>query len=125
MIKPYLFPSTADKPQVILDAHNEIFEISGKSFPGNVNVFYDPILNWLDQYAQNPISETIFHMKLDYINSSSAKKVVEMILVFERIFNNGFDAKIFWHHKADDESLRDQGEDIKAALKIPFELKAF
>ena len=125
MIQPYLFPSTRDKPQIILDPYNGIFEISGQSFPGNVNVFYDPVISWLEKYAQNPNSETIFHMKLDYFNSSSAKKIIDMILIFEEIFNNGYDAKIVWHYKKDDDALRERGEDIKIALDIPFELREF
>jgi len=124
MLQPYLFPSTADKPKVILDPHNGIFEISGKSFPGNVNVFYDPIIDWLEQYAQNPIDETVFHMKLDYFNSSSAKKIAAMILVFEKIYINGHNAKVIWYYKSDDEAVKERGEDINIAMKIPFELRA-
>ena len=43
-----------DTPKVILDADNNTFEISGRSLPEDVVAFYDPILEWLDEYAQNP-----------------------------------------------------------------------
>jgi len=123
MIQPYLFPSTHDKPQIILDSYNGIFEISGKSFPGNVNVFFDPVINWLDQYAQDPNPETVFHVKLDYFNSSSAKKIIDIILIFEKIFNEGHDAKVIWHFNKDDEDMRERGEDFKISTDIPFELR--
>ena len=35
---------TDDTPTVILDAENDIFEISGRSLPEDVTAFYDPIL---------------------------------------------------------------------------------
>ena len=40
---------TDDTPNVILDANNEIFEISGRSLPEDVSAFYEPILSWLDE----------------------------------------------------------------------------
>jgi hypothetical protein len=123
MIQPYLFPQTSDKPQVILDSYNNIFEIKGKSYPENVNLFFNPILDWLEKYAKNPNEESIFIVNLDYCNSSSYKKIVEMILIFEKIYKQGRTAKIIWYHKEDDESIKERGEDIKMVLDIPFEIK--
>ena len=37
---------TDDTPSVTLDVANEIFEISGRSLPEDVAVFYEPILDW-------------------------------------------------------------------------------
>ena len=38
--------STDDTPRVILDAENDIFEISGMSLPEDVNLFFEPILTY-------------------------------------------------------------------------------
>jgi hypothetical protein len=38
-----------DTPKIILDAGNEILEISGRSLPEDVSSFYEPVLNWLNQ----------------------------------------------------------------------------
>ena len=54
---------TDDTPTVILDAENDIFEISGRSLPEDVTAFYDPILNWLDEYAGSPNAKTAFNFR--------------------------------------------------------------
>ena len=43
-----------DTPKIILDAGNEILEISGRSLPEDVSSFYEPVLNWLNEYSENP-----------------------------------------------------------------------
>ncbi len=49
-----------DTPNVILDAANGIFEISGRSLPEDVAAFYEPIIDWLDEYAESPNEKTIY-----------------------------------------------------------------
>jgi hypothetical protein len=39
---------TDDTPNVILDKDNNLFELSGRSLPEDVNMFYEPILNWIE-----------------------------------------------------------------------------
>ena len=43
--------ATDETPKVILDADQGIFEFSGKSLPEDVTVFYDPIIEWLEEQA--------------------------------------------------------------------------
>jgi hypothetical protein len=57
---------TDDTPKVILDKPNGIFEISGRSLPEDVNMFYEPILEWIDGYAADPNDHTVFSFKLEF-----------------------------------------------------------
>ncbi len=52
---------TEDTPRIILDAEKELLEISGRSLPEDVSAFYEPVLNWLNEYAENPNDKTIFN----------------------------------------------------------------
>ena len=85
---------TDDTPTVILDAENDIFEISGRSLPEDVTAFYDPILNWLDEYAANPNPKTIFTFKLVYFNTASSKLLLDILMKFEEMRENGLDVLI-------------------------------
>lgn len=87
---------TDDTPTVILDAENDIFEISGRSLPEDVTAFYDPILNWLDEYAANPNPKTIFTFKLVYFNTASSKLLLDILMKFEEMRENGLDVLIKW-----------------------------
>ena len=71
---------TDDTPHVILDPDNEIFEISGRSLPEDVTAFYEPVLTWLDEYAQNPNSKTVFTFRLVYFNTASSKLLLDILM---------------------------------------------
>ena len=69
-----------DTPKIILDAASEILEISGRSLPEDVSSFYEPVLNWLDGYAENPNKKTVFNFKLTYFNTASSKLLLDILM---------------------------------------------
>ena len=112
---------TDDTPTVILDAENDIFEISGRSLPEDVTAFYDPILNWLDEYAANPNPKTIFTFKLVYFNTASSKLLLDILMKFEEMRENGMDVLIKWYYPEDDEDMQEAGEEYADIVDVPFE----
>lgn len=112
---------TDDTPTVILDAENDIFEISGRSLPEDVTAFYDPILNWLDEYAANPNPKTIFTFKLVYFNTVSSKLLLDILMKFEEMWENGLDVLIKWYYPEDDEDMQEAGEEYADIVDVPFE----
>ena len=91
-------PGTDDTPNVILDKGNNKFEISGRSLPEDVNMFYEPILNWIDGYAEDPNAKTEFVFNLEYFNTASSKIILDILLKFEEIAENDNDVVIKWHY---------------------------
>jgi hypothetical protein len=112
---------TDDTPSVILDKDNEIFEISGRSLPEDVTTFYEPILNWLDEYAENPNSKTVFSFKLVYFNTASSKLLLDILMKLEEMYENGNDILIKWFYPEDDEDMQEAGEEYAEIVDIPFE----
>ncbi len=112
---------TDDTPSVILDKENEIFEISGRSLPEDVTSFYEPILNWLDEYAENPNSKTVFSFKLVYFNTASSKLLLDILMKLEEMYENGNEVLIKWYYPEDDEDMEEAGEEYADIVDIPFE----
>ncbi len=112
---------TDDTPSVILDKDNEIFEISGRSLPEDVTTFYEPILNWLEEYAENPNAKTIFSFKLVYFNTASSKLLLDILMKLEEMYENGNDVLIKWYFPEDDEDMEEAGEEYADIVDIPFE----
>ena len=125
MNQPLTIPPTEDNPGVNLDPQQNTFEISGKSLPENAMMFYDPIIEWFENYAKDPNEKTIFNLKLNYFNSSSARKIVELLSILEKIKENGNEARIIWHYKNYDDIMRERGEEIEMVLDISFELQPY
>lgn len=121
-MNPLVIEATIDSPSVNLDKEKNVFEIKGKSLPENVNIFYQPIIDWFSDYFKNPNPETIIHFKLDYLNTASSKALLSMFLVIEEAVKNGKNAKIQWCFEEDDEDMKDIGEEYADIIQIPFEI---
>jgi len=112
---------TDDTPTVILDAENDIFEISGRSLPEDVTAFYDPILNWLDEYAAGPNAKTIFTFKLVYFNTASSKLLLDILMKLEEMHEDGKEVLVKWYYPEDDEDMQEAGEEYADIVDVPFE----
>ena len=112
---------TDHTPTVTLDKENNIFEISGRSLPEDVVVFYKPILEWLDEYKNDPLDLTVFNFKLEYFNTASSKLLLDVLLKLEDINNDGHEVLVKWHYPDDDEDMEEAGEEYSDIVDVPFE----
>jgi hypothetical protein len=112
---------TEDTPKVTLDKEKELMEISGRSLPEDVASFYEPILAWLDEYAQSPNKKTVFNFKLVYFNTASSKLLLDILMKLEEIHEAGHDVLIRWHYPEDDEDMEEAGEEYSDIVDVPFE----
>lgn len=115
---------TEDKPSVFFDKQNNIFKIEGKSLPENSKEFYDPILEWISEYVKQPNKETDFVCKIDYFNSSSARKFFEIFKELEKIKDSGNSIQVTWCHSAEDKLMEIKGQEFKSVVGIPFKVEA-
>ncbi len=116
---------TDDTPNVLLDKDNNTFEISGRSLPEDVNMFYEPIMNWIDEYSEGPNEKTEFNFKLEYFNTASSKIILDILLKFEEIVENGHDVTIKWHYHEDEEDMLEAGEEYADIVEIHFDYVAY
>ena len=112
---------TDDTPNVVLDADNGGFEISGRSLPEDVAAFYEPIIEWLDLYSKSPLDKTIFDFKLEYFNTASSKLLLDVLLKLEDMADDGNDVLVRWHYPDDDEDMQEAGEEYADIVDVPFE----
>lgn len=112
---------TDDCPFVLFDKDNNKFEISGKSLPEDVVTFYEPLLDWLEEYKSAPLDKTIFDFKLIYFNTASSKMILDVLLVLEEIKEEGKDILIKWHSLSNDEDMQEAGEEYADMVEIDFE----
>jgi len=113
---------TEDTPKVILDAENGLFQISGKSMPEDAKVFFAPIKEWISNYIKNPNPTTDFRCRIDYFNSSSAKKILEIFTLLEELENKQVNIK--WYYEKGDRLMEVKGREYESLLEIPIQLIA-
>ncbi len=112
---------TDDSPQVILDQEDNQFEISGKSLPEDVQDFYQPVLDWLNAYRKKPLAKTVFNLKMIYFNTASSKLIMDIMLIFEEMVEEGHDVVIRWHSLRSDEDMQEAGKEFEEMIDVPFE----
>lgn len=112
---------TEDTPKILLDKGNGIFEISGRSLPEDSAEFYQPVLDWIEEYAGDPNDSTEFAFKLEYFNTASSKLILDVLMALEDIEG----MKILWYFDEDDEDMEEAGEEFSELVEIPFEFKTY
>ncbi len=118
-----IIDATDETPQVLLDSADGKFEFTGKSLPEDVAGFYNPILDWLDQYAESPNDSSNFVFKLDYFNTASSKLILDILLKLEEINEeDGKEVLITWYYDEDDEDMEEAGEEYSDMVDIEFKL---
>ena len=116
---------TKQTPFIHFDTEKNMFEISGRSLPEDVNKFYNPIREWITEYVKSPNPDTELVFNLEYFNSSSARIIVKILVELEKIKNTNNNIKVIWKYKEDDELMYDRGIEIQSVVMLPFELQAY
>ena len=124
-MEPLILEATDETPGVKLDAEKNIFEFSGKSLPEDVVTFYNPIMDWLDQYSENLNDVTQVDFRLDYFNTASSKMILDILLKLEEFQDSGKEVKVKWYFAEDDEDMEEAGEEYAEIVDIPFEYESY
>ncbi len=114
-----LISGTDDTPKIVLDKAQGMFEISGRSLPEDAVGFFKPVLEWLDAYSSQSNPATNFCINLEYFNTASSKLILDILTKVEAIKG----VKVTWVHFADDEDMKEAGEEFSELVEVPFEFK--
>lgn len=109
-------------PKILFEFESGQFLIQGISCPENAVEFYQPVLDWLDEYSENPSIQTVLDFRMDYFNSISAKLFLMIMTKLEELNESGNTVKIRWYFDPDEEDIEEAGEDFESILDIDFEL---
>ena len=113
---------TNETPEVSLNASKGLFTFKGKSYPENVNEFYEPILRYIQEYTLQPQEKTTLEFNWLYFNTATSKIIVKLILELKAVKANGKHFQIRWLCKANDDLMLEKGEEFKDLLDVDFSI---
>ena len=119
-MEPLRVLETSYSPEINLDKDRNRFEFIGKSFPEDVKEFYDPIIAWFKEYVAEPNRETIVLLKLEYFNTASSKKLVDILTVLQEIHKQRKTVIIHWYYRTNDDDMMESGETFAEIVGLPF-----
>ncbi|HOP03196.1 MAG TPA: DUF1987 domain-containing protein [Tenuifilaceae bacterium] len=111
---------TQETPEVMFDKQSGVFSISGKSLPEDVKEFYNPLIEWIENYSNEPNPETNLKVKMEYFNTASSKMLLEIFEHFKNMHDAGNKVTVDWYYQEDDEDMQDAGEDYADIVELPF-----
>ena len=105
-------------PRVNLDPDKGIVELGGRSIPENTESVYRPLIEWIEEYKEQPQEKTVVKIDFEYFNSSSAKYLIRFLEYFSTLKKSGYEVVINWFY--DDDELLEYGEDFQDVLEMKF-----
>ncbi len=116
-------------PSINFQPEKMDFEISGESRPENVRKFYEPVMEWIDNYklfleANKPKQgeKLVFKFKFQYFNSTSAKFLTSVIAKLDAIRQDLLPVEIEWYYDSPDIDMKNSGEEFSKMFAMPFRL---
>lgn len=116
---------TANSLEVSLDAETGKLSFVGRSYPENSSGFFKPVMEWAEQYALSPAAKTECLFKLEYFNSASRKCIIELLKTLDTIHKNTRSVTIIWNFEADDESMKETGEEYQNLFNLNFKFSSY
>lgn len=120
-LKPLIIEPTFDTPEIILNKEDGIISFSGKSMPENTKEFFEPIIQWIDNYTINPSKETHLIFKMEYFNTVSSRRIMEILEKIYEISGKKSNIKVDWHYDENDLDMKKAGEEFSMIVGIPIE----
>ena len=114
-----IISGTTKTPEVAFLVLDKKLTLTGRSIPENSIQFYEPLLNWANDFCSSNPGQIEVHVKLEYFNTSSSKCLMDLL---KRIENCECDAEVYWYFEEEDEDMQEAGEDYAAIIQLPFKL---
>ncbi len=104
-------------PDINFNADKAFCEISGESFLENSVEFYTPYIEWIREFLSKNENLTI-NFKLTYFNTSSSKRILDILKLLKNYINLGRNIEINWYFKNDDDDIKMEVEDFSIIADV-------
>jgi hypothetical protein len=118
-MKTFRLEKTKSSPEVVLDPAG-IVKLRGRSILENSAEFFEPVIEWIDNYVQNPADLTCVDVDLEYFNSATAKFIITLVQRVSRVGLKNRRYKVNWYYEEGDEDILERGEYISSVLEADF-----
>lgn len=109
-------------PEISFSTEKYIFDIKGESFLEDTESFYNPVLEWLQNFVIKTYpSPLVVNFELSYFNSSSAKAILTMMKLFKQ-YSLRASVEVNWYYPYMHDDLKQEGIDFQNMTGLPINL---
>ena len=118
----YFIRSSKVTPSVYFNPKKELLDLRGRSNPENPTTFYNYLLGNLEDYPSLDVGKITVNMAFEYFNTSSSKCLYLVLDKLNKISQLGKKVIVNWYHEAEDEDMKEAGEDFGSYFDYEFNL---
>ncbi len=122
-MKKLITKPTKCTPEIFFDPEKGVFNIFGDSYPENAYEFYNPVINWIDNFVKQKNQVDIeLSIKIQYFDTSSSKCLSVILEKLEAYYKQGNKVNVNWLYNIDEEdnySLQNV-EELFIGLNLPY-----
>ena len=108
------------KKSLELECSPGYFKLSGNSILSDPRKFFQPIVEWVEEYVQNPENLTTIDLKLEYVDTASVQSVFDIMRIFKPLQDKDKEVVVNFYFEFDDPELLELGEIMEGRLGIKF-----
>ena len=97
-----------------------ILKFSGKSYPDNSGLFFDPLLAWVDNLINSGHKKIRVEFAVSYFNTSSSKYLFQIMLRLKQYQQQGKQLDFVWHLPSNDEETAETWKEIMEELQLEY-----
>ncbi len=117
----YSIAETERTPSIDFDLKKGELIISGNSIPEDPIKFYAPLNDVIDIYVLSPKPATNITFRMNYINTSSSRHILDILKKIETI-NSKSKITVSWIYEHDDQDMEEAGYDYQSIVDVTFNL---
>lgn len=117
-MKNLFIKGTSRTPEIDFNVNGQL-TITGNSYPEDVITFYEPVLDWLDEYLYLMNHTIQLNVALNYINTMSTKAILNLITKINSSSKNT--VNVSWIYEIDDQDMQEMGEDLQNITQLKFD----
>jgi len=119
---------THNTPEIDFQPAEYLFKISGRSIPDDCDIYYYPVIRYLETFSKNadcfPTNKTIhFEFNFIYYNSTTIRYLNTIMQNLQKIAETN-KILVKWYYDDDDEFLEEAGKYFQELFPINIELIA-
>jgi len=122
-----IIEATKSSPEIHFNPDDKHLNIKGESYPENTAAFYQPVLDWIQNFLQSDNNRDItVDIELLYFNSSSSKVLSDIFDQMEDAAKNESSITINWRYHCENDMSLEYGEEFQEDYeKLKFNLIEF
>ncbi len=120
MIHDFELRQTSSTPLVLADQEQGRITMAGDSYPENPFEFFQPIIDWIENYLSQDTRPLHLELALVYLNTSSIRAMMDIFDRMEEAFQHGREVSVHWTFDPENERVGELADEFKEDCTFPF-----